>query len=84
MVQGIEMIRYQLDEILKKMGVLPIKAEGQPFDPKTHEAVATIETDEYAEDTVIEEVYRGYTINNKVLRPSMVKVAKKVSPLRDV
>jgi len=78
-VQGIEMIRYQMDEILKKMGVMSIKAEGQPFDPRIHEAIAIIETDEHAEDTVIEELNRGYMINNKVLRPSMVRVAKKVS-----
>ncbi|MDQ7822023.1 MAG: nucleotide exchange factor GrpE [Candidatus Eremiobacteraeota bacterium] len=77
LMQGVAMILSQFEEILKGIGVDPIKAEGQPFDPKIHEAIAVVENSEYPEDTVIEEVYRGYTIKKKILRPAMVKVSKR-------
>lgn len=60
---------------LKKIGVAPMRAEGEPFDPSMHEAVMREETDQYPEGTVIEELRRGYVLGEQVLRHAMVKVA---------
>ncbi|NJM53092.1 MAG: nucleotide exchange factor GrpE [Blastocatellia bacterium] len=57
------------------MGIQPILAVGQPFDPHFHEAVATVPTAELPPNTVIEELLRGYRIDDKVIRASMVKVS---------
>jgi molecular chaperone GrpE len=60
---------------LKKIGVAPMRAEGEPFDPALHEAVMREETDQYPEGTVVEELRRGYVLGEMVLRHAMVKVA---------
>lgn len=65
----------QMVDCLKRVGVAPMRPEGQEFDPNLHDAVMREETDEYAEGTVIEELMRGYTIGDRVLRHAMVKVA---------
>ena len=65
----------QLVEALKRIGVAPMRAEGQEFDPNLHEAVMREPTDEYADGTVIEELVRGYVLGERVLRHAMVKVA---------
>jgi molecular chaperone GrpE len=65
----------QLVDGLKRLGVSPMRAEGQPFDPKLHEAVMREATDDYEEGTVIEELVRGYLLEDRVLRHAMVKVA---------
>ena len=65
----------QLVEALKRIGVAPMRAEGQEFDPNLHEAVMREPTDEYADGTVIEELVRGYVLEERVLRHAMVKVA---------
>jgi molecular chaperone GrpE len=62
---------------LEKEGVKRIPTVGQPFDPHQHEAVAHVETDGKPEDSVVEEVQVGYTMHGKVIRPAIVKVAKK-------
>lgn len=80
-VQGIEMIRYQIEEVLKKSGVEQIDACGQPFNPKLHECIQLLETDDYPDDTVVEEVNRGYTSKSKLLRPALVKVSKRKTPM---
>lgn len=72
---GIEMIYRQLVTALENIGVVPIKAVGNPFDPKLHEAVMRVEDDTYSEVTVIEELQKGYQLHGKTIRPSMVKVA---------
>lgn len=74
-VHGVELISKQLDAVLESLGVQPIVAVGEPFDPHIHEAVATEASDEYEPDTVTEEITRGYRIGDRLLRPSMVKVA---------
>jgi molecular chaperone GrpE len=79
-IQGIGMIHYQFEEVLKSAGVQSIKALGEPFDPKIHEALAIEETEEQPDDTVMEEIARGYMLKTRVLRPSLVKVAKNNSP----
>lgn len=64
-----------LVDSLKRLGVSPMRPEGQPFDPLYHEAMLREYTDEYSEGTVIEELMRGYMLGDQVLRHSMVKVA---------
>lgn len=73
--QGINNILKEFYNILNKEGVRPIKAIGHKFDPYKHEAVMSFETNQYPEDTVTEELCKGYYIKTKVLRPAMVKVA---------
>lgn len=65
----------QLVDSLKRLGVSPMRPEGQEFDPKEHEAVMREPTDEYPEGTVLEELVRGYYLGDRVLRHAMVKVA---------
>ncbi|MEL7330812.1 MAG: nucleotide exchange factor GrpE [Cyanobacteria bacterium J06560_2] len=70
----------QLIEALKKLGVSPMRAEGQEFDPNLHEAVMREPTDQYPEGTVIDEFVRGYVLGERVLRHAMVKVATPLDP----
>ena len=65
----------QMVDCLKRIGVAPMRPEGEEFDPNLHDAVMREETDEYADGTVIEELMRGYTMGDRVLRHAMVKVA---------
>jgi molecular chaperone GrpE len=73
---GIELIYKQLQVALAKLGVLPVPAVGEPFDPHYHEAVEMVETDEAADHEVLEELQRGYKLKDRLLRPAMVKVAR--------
>ena len=73
---GVILILRQLRDILTKEGVTPIEAQGKSFDPNLHEAVMRVDTDEYPDGTIIEEFQTGYTLGDKVIRPSMVKVAR--------
>jgi molecular chaperone GrpE len=73
--RGIELIYQRLFESLKKLGLEPMAAAGQPFDPNIHHAVEMVETDEAADHTVLEEYQRGYNFKGRLLRPAMVKVA---------
>ena len=74
-LHGVELINKQLNDVLESLGVHPILAVGERFDPHIHEAVVTESSDEYEPDTVTEEIARGYRIGDRLLRPSMVKVA---------
>ncbi len=74
---GVDMIARRMEDFLKLYGVEPIEAKGQLFDPTLHEAVAHEATDTVPESTVLEELRRGYTMNGRVLRPAVVKVAVK-------
>lgn len=65
----------QLVDCLKRLGVSPMRPEGQEFDPNLHEAVMREPTDEHPEGTVLEELVRGYYLGERVLRHAMVKVA---------
>ncbi len=73
--EGIVLVSQQLNEILAEMGVQPIIAVGENFDPHLHEAVAAETNDEFPPNTVTLELLRGYRIGEKVIRPSMVKVS---------
>lgn len=75
-VDGVQMIQKTLEDFLKKHQVEVIEAVGQPFDPQKHHAVMTEANEEHPSETVIEEFQRGYELNGKVVRPSMVKVSE--------
>src|ERR1051326_3110884 len=74
-LHGIELINKQLGDVLESLGIQPIAALGERFDPHIHEAVATESSDEFEPDTVTEEITRGDRIAARLLRPAMVKVA---------
>jgi len=74
-LHGVELISRQLSDVLESLGIHPISAVGEPFDPHIHEAVVMEPSDQFEPDTVIEEIARGYKIGDRLLRPSMVKVA---------
>jgi molecular chaperone GrpE len=74
--KGVELIHRQLLEILRKRGVQAIEALGADFDPHFHQAIAHEPAEGRREGEVIEEFGRGYTLNDKLIRPSIVKVAK--------
>ena len=76
LVEGVTLTLKHMTEMLEKEGVEPIEAVGQEFDPELHEAMMRVETDEYPDNTVIDELEKGYTLNGKVLRPARVRVAK--------
>ena len=73
--EGIEMIFKQLQDVLEKSGLAEIPALGEEFDPNVHSAVMTEETEEYESGKVSGVMQKGYTLNGKVIRPTMVKVA---------
>ena len=74
-LDGIRLVERKLQALLEAEGVTPIEAVGQPFDPNLHEAVVHEETIEHPDNTVIGEVQRGYLLHDRVLRPSLVRVA---------
>lgn len=73
--QGVEMILRQMQTALSKEGLKAMDAVGQPFDPNLHEAVLRVASEEHPENTVVEELQKGYYLKEKVLRPCMVKVS---------
>jgi molecular chaperone GrpE len=76
-LSGVDLIYKQLAGVLDALGVKPVLAEGEQFDPHLHEAVVTEPTDDYEPDTVIQEIVRGFKMGDKLIRPSLVKVAVK-------
>jgi molecular chaperone GrpE len=72
---GVELIYKQLQDSLAKLGLRPIPAKGEPFDPRLHEAIEMVETSEVPDRQIVEELQRGYKLKDRLLRPSMVKVA---------
>ena len=78
-LDGVEMTLRELYRTFEKFGVTPIKAEGEPFDPEFHHAVAHLERDDMDENMVVVELRKGFIYNDKVLRASMVSVSKKPS-----
>jgi molecular chaperone GrpE len=76
-LSGVDLIYKQLNGVLDALGVKPIAAVGEPFDPHVHEAVTAEVTDEYEPDTVMQEIVAGYRLGDKLIRPALVKVAKR-------
>ena len=78
-IQGVEMTLKKLKKVLENKGVSPIECLGKPFDPSKHTAIAKTEEDGAQGCKIIEEVRKGYTLREKVIRPSIVKVVVKPS-----
>ncbi|MBS3735899.1 MAG: nucleotide exchange factor GrpE [Candidatus Bipolaricaulota bacterium] len=78
-VEGVEKIYAQFAEFLEKREIEPIKAEGEKFDPKKHQALMKVESDDHEQNEITEEFERGYTYKDEVLKPSKVKVNIKPS-----
>jgi molecular chaperone GrpE len=76
-LSGVDLIYKQLNGVLDALGVKPVLAEGEHFNPHLHEAVITEPTDDYEPDTVIQEIVRGFRMGDKLIRPALVKVAIK-------
>ena len=75
MLRGLDLIYKQFQDTLARFGLKAIEARGQEFDPKLHQAVSTVPTNDVPENTVVDELRKGYTLNGKLLRPVMVTVA---------
>src|SRR5271166_5556595 len=73
---GVELIYRQFQDALQKIGVQPIPAVGQLFDPRIHEAVEMVDTTEVPDHHVVDELQRGYKYKERLLRPAMVRVAR--------
>jgi len=73
---GIELIHKQLHDALQKLGVRPVAAKGEQFDPHVHEAVEMVDTAEADDHEILDELQRGYKLKERLLRPAMVKVAR--------
>lgn len=76
-LKGIEMILSHLYEMLKRYNVRPIEAKGKIFDPNFHEALMQVENDEFPENTIVEELQKGYMLGDRVIRTTKAKVATK-------
>jgi molecular chaperone GrpE len=76
-LSGVDLIHKQLNGVLDALGVKPVLAEGERFDPHLHEAVVTEPTDDFEPDTVMQEIVRGFKLGDKLIRPALVKVSVK-------
>ncbi|HEY4845904.1 MAG TPA: nucleotide exchange factor GrpE [Candidatus Dormibacteraeota bacterium] len=72
---GVKMVARQFEDTLRAQGLSTIPSVGEKFDPSQHEAIAQEETDEHEEGTIVEEMQPGYRLHERVLRPTLVKVA---------
>jgi molecular chaperone GrpE len=73
---GVELIYKQLLDALGKIGLRPIPAKGEPFDPHLHQAIEMVDTNDAEDHHVLDELQRGYKLKDRLLRPSMVRVAR--------
>ena len=73
---GVELIYRQFEDALQKIGVVPIAAVGEVFDPRIHEAIEMVDTSEAPDQHVVDELQRGYKYKERLLRPAMVRVAR--------
>lgn len=74
--KGVELIYKQMQDILQKLNVQRVPAQGEPFDPRVHEAIEMVESNDVPDHHVLEELQPGYRIKDRLLRPAMVRVAK--------
>lgn len=72
---GVNLILKQMEEALRSLNVQPVETVGGQFDPRVHEALGSVETAEYPDHQVLEEIRRGYRLRDKLLRPALVKIA---------
>jgi molecular chaperone GrpE len=80
---GVELILKQMEEALKGLNVQPVETVGAMFDPRVHEALGGIETAEFPDHQVMEEIRRGYKIRDKLLRPALVRIASNTAVVSD-
>ena len=80
---GVELILKQMEDALRGLQVVPVESVGAQFDPRVHEALGSIETKEFPDHQVVEEIRRGYKIREKLLRPAMVKIAVNPAQVSD-
>jgi molecular chaperone GrpE len=73
--KGIELIDRQFHDVLSRLGVEPVRAEGE-FDPNLHQAIQMVETSDVADNHIVDELQRGYRLRDRLLRPAMVRVAQ--------
>ena len=73
---GVDLIYKQLQDALVKLGLRPIPAKGEPFDPHLHQAIEMVDTKDAEDHHVLDELQRGYKLKDRLLRPSMVRVAR--------
>jgi len=80
---GVELILKQMEEALRGLQVQPVETVGAQFDPRVHEALGSIETTEFPDHQVLEEIRRGYKIREKLLRPALVRIASNSAQVSD-
>ncbi len=84
LLEGVQMTLEQFRKTLERLGVVPVAAIGQPFSPDFHEAMGQLESSEQAPNTVVQEMQKGYTLNDRLLRPALVMIAKApAAPTKD-
>jgi molecular chaperone GrpE len=76
LLEGVKITYNQLFQVLEKFGLTPIAAVGEPFDPGKHEAMMQVESADHEPNTVVSELQKGYFLNDRLLRPAMVSVAR--------
>jgi molecular chaperone GrpE len=75
-VSGLELVVREFEAALQRLGVVPVPAVGERFDPAFHDAIAAEESDDVTEDTVIDELVPGYRLHDRLLRPAIVRVVR--------
>ena len=80
---GVELILKQMEDALKSLQVTAVESVGAQFDPRIHEALGSIETSEFPDHQVLEEIRRGYKIRERLLRPAMVRIAANPAQVND-
>src|SRR5579864_8609313 len=75
-VSGLQLVVREFEAALQRIGVVPVPAVGERFDPALHEAIAADESDDVTDDTVIDELVPGYRLHDRLLRPAIVRVAR--------
>ncbi len=76
LVEGVKMTLAQFSQVLERFGVVPVEAMGQVFDPALHQAMGQMESADQPANTVVQQMQKGYQLNNRLLRPAFVMVAK--------
>jgi molecular chaperone GrpE len=80
---GVELILKQMEEALRGLSVQPVETVGEQFDPRIHEALGSIETTEFPDHQVLEEIRRGYRLREKLLRPALVRIASNTAQVSE-
>jgi len=80
---GVELILKQMEDALRGLNVVPVESVGAQFDPRVHEALGSVETKEFPDHQVLEEIRRGYKVREKLLRPALVRIASNPAMVSD-